>query len=155
MQSLPEDSAIAQDVVGDGIQKIHVAGFCSLKDIALEPGRLTLLIGPNGAGKSNLLQALRLIPLLRTRSLQRYVAEHGFGAALLPCCPAALRPQNHRVDQDRCADPRLRLHLSLQGIAGLHAQTTPFTFKKRQRNEPILMGMGRSVFWVQVIVNHA
>jgi predicted ATPase len=42
-----------------------------------------VLIGPNGAGKSNLLQALRLIPLLRTRSLQRYVADHGFGAALL------------------------------------------------------------------------
>jgi predicted ATPase len=83
MQSLPEDSAIAQDVVTDGIQKIHVSGFCSLKDVALEPGRLTLLIGPNGSGKSNLLQALRLIPLLRTRSLQRYVAEHGFGAALL------------------------------------------------------------------------
>ena len=42
-----------------------------------------MLIGPNGAGKSNLLQALRLIPLLRTRSLQSYVADHGFGAALL------------------------------------------------------------------------
>jgi predicted ATPase len=42
-----------------------------------------LLIGPNGAGKSNLLQAMRLIPFLRSRSLQRYVAEHGFGAALL------------------------------------------------------------------------
>jgi predicted ATPase len=83
MQPLPEDPPLAQDAGGDGIQQIHIAGFCSLKDVALEPGRLTLLIGPNGSGKSNLLQALRLIPLLRTRSLQRYVAEHGFGAALL------------------------------------------------------------------------
>ena len=83
MQPSPEDSPAAHDAGGDGFQHIHIAGFCSLKDVVLEPGRLTLLIGPNGAGKSNLLQALRLIPLLRTRSLQRYVADHGFGAALL------------------------------------------------------------------------
>ena len=83
MQPLPEDPPLAQDAGGDGIQQIHIAGFCSLKDVVLEPGRLTLLIGPNGAGKSNLLQALRLVPLLRTRSLQSYVADHGFGAALL------------------------------------------------------------------------
>jgi len=83
MQPSPEDSPAAQDAGGDGFQHIHIAGFCSLKDAVLEPGRLTLLIGPNGAGKSNLLQALRLIPLLRTRSLQSYVADHGFGAALL------------------------------------------------------------------------
>jgi len=83
MRPSPEDSPLAQDAGGDGIQQIHIAGFCSLKHVVLEPGRLTLLIGPNGAGKSNLLQALRLIPLLRTRSLQSYVADHGFGAALL------------------------------------------------------------------------
>jgi predicted ATPase len=82
MQTLPEELPAPQGDA-DGVQQIHVAGFCSLKNVVLEPGRLTLLIGPNGAGKSNLLQALRLIPLLRTRSLQRYVADHGFGAALL------------------------------------------------------------------------
>jgi len=82
MQPSPE-AAANLEVQHDGIQEIHVAGFCSLKEVCLEPGRLTVLIGPNGAGKSNLLQALRLIPLLRTRSLQRYVADHGFGAALL------------------------------------------------------------------------
>lgn len=82
MQS-SSDPAKNPDDQQDGIQEVHVAGFCSLKEVCLEPGRLTVLIGPNGAGKSNLLQALRLIPLLRTRSLQRYVAEHGFGAALL------------------------------------------------------------------------
>jgi predicted ATPase len=82
MQS-SSDPAKCPDDQQDGIQEIHIAGFCSLKQVCLEPGRLTVLIGPNGAGKSNLLQALRLIPLLRTRSLQRYVADHGFGAALL------------------------------------------------------------------------
>ena len=82
MQS-SSDPAKCPDDQQDGIQEIHIAGFCSLKEVCLEPGRLTVLIGPNGAGKSNLLQALRLIPLLRTRSLQRYVADHGFASALL------------------------------------------------------------------------
>ncbi|MFZ9752452.1 MAG: AAA family ATPase [Cyanobium sp.] len=82
MQPSPEPAARPEEQQ-DGIQEIHVAGFCSLKEVCLEPGRLTVLIGPNGAGKSNVLQVLRLIPLLRTRSLQRYVADHGFGAALL------------------------------------------------------------------------
>lgn len=88
MQS-SSDPAKCPDDQQDGIQEIHIAGFCSLKQVCLEPGRLTVLIGPNGAGKSNLLQALRLIPLLRTRSLQRYVADHGFGAALLHYGPKA------------------------------------------------------------------
>lgn len=82
MQSLPEPTARPVDQQ-DSILEIRVAGFCSLKEVVLRPGRLTLLIGPNGAGKSNLLQVLRLIPLLRTRSLQLYVADHGFAAALL------------------------------------------------------------------------
>ena len=83
MQTLSDDLPTTQDFGVDGVQQIHVAGFCSLKDVVLEPGRLTLLIGPNGAGKSNLLQALRLLPLLRTRSLQQYVRGNGFAAALL------------------------------------------------------------------------
>lgn len=83
MQPSLEDAPADPNGGDDGFQAIHISGFCSLKNVVLEPGRLTLLIGPNGAGKSNLLQAMRLIPLLRTRSLQRYVAEHGFGAALL------------------------------------------------------------------------
>jgi hypothetical protein len=89
MQPSPEDAPAGQNGGDDGFQAIHIAGFCSLKHVVLKPGRLTLLIGPNGAGKSNLLQAMRLIPLLRTRSLQRYVAEHGFGAALLHYGPKA------------------------------------------------------------------
>jgi predicted ATPase len=82
MQPLPEPTARPEDQQY-GIQEIRVAGFCSLKEVVLRPSRLTVLIGPNGSGKSNLLQVLRLIPLLRTRSLQRFVADQGFGAALL------------------------------------------------------------------------
>ncbi len=42
---LPEDLPSAQILGGDCFQQIHIAGFCSLKDVVLEPGRLTLLIG--------------------------------------------------------------------------------------------------------------
>jgi predicted ATPase len=67
----------------DGLIRVQVQGFCSLADVNLEPNRLTVLIGPNGSGKSNLLRALRLAPLLRTGSLQRFVAEAGGASALL------------------------------------------------------------------------
>ena len=49
----------------------------------LHPGRLTVLIGANGSGKSNVLRALRMAPLIRTGSLQRFVAESGGASSLL------------------------------------------------------------------------
>ncbi|MEB3331125.1 MAG: AAA family ATPase [Synechococcaceae cyanobacterium] len=93
MQALPDDSPAVKAAGADGVQQINIAGFCSLKNVVLEPGRLTLLIGPNGAGKSNLLQALRLIPS----------AAHAFAAGLCGgswvwCCSVALRTQNNRGD---------------------------------------------------------
>ncbi len=67
----------------DGLIRFRVRGLASIDDLSLEPGRLTVLIGANGSGKSNILKALRLAPLLRTRSLQRFVANEGGAAALL------------------------------------------------------------------------
>ena len=67
----------------DGLVRVQITGFGSLADVTLEPGRLTVLIGPNGSGKSNVLRALRLAPLLRTQSLQRFVGEAGGASAML------------------------------------------------------------------------
>ncbi len=67
----------------DGLTRIRIRGLASIDEVELEPGRLTVLIGANGSGKSNLLKALRLAPLLRTRSLQRFVGDEGGAAALL------------------------------------------------------------------------
>jgi predicted ATPase len=67
----------------DGLSRVQVQGFASLADVTLEPGRLTVLIGANGSGKSNVLRALKLAPLLRTRSLQTFVGEAGGASALL------------------------------------------------------------------------
>ena len=65
------------------ITRIQVQGFRSLKNIDLEPGRITVLVGANGSGKSNLLSVLRMVPLMRTQSLRRFVGESGGASALL------------------------------------------------------------------------
>lgn len=69
--------------MSDGVREIHITGFGSLADVRLVPGRLTVLIGPNGSGKSNILRALRMVPLMRTSSLQRFVGEAGGASTLL------------------------------------------------------------------------
>ncbi len=71
------------------LTRIRVEGFRSLREVELRPGRVTVLIGPNGAGKSNLLSFLRMIPLLRTQSLGRFVGESGGASALLHYGPKA------------------------------------------------------------------
>jgi predicted ATPase len=65
------------------ITRLHVKGFRSLRDVSLEPGRVTVLIGANGSGKSNLLSFLRFVPALQARSLQRYVGQAGGAGTLL------------------------------------------------------------------------
>lgn len=65
------------------ITRIQVQGFRSLKNIDLTLGRVTVLIGANGSGKSNLLSLLRMVPLMRTQSLRRFVGEAGGASALL------------------------------------------------------------------------
>jgi predicted ATPase len=57
------------------LTKVHVAGFRSLREVTLDLTPVTLLIGPNGSGKSNLLSVLRMVPLMRTQSLRRFVGE--------------------------------------------------------------------------------
>lgn len=81
-----------------GLRRIDIAGFASLKDVTLSPGRLTVLVGANGAGKSNLLKALRMIPMMRTGSLQRFVAEAGGASALLHYGPKRTQAISARLE---------------------------------------------------------
>ena len=67
----------------NGITRLRVQGYRSLGDVTLEFGQVNVVIGANGSGKSNLLSFLRLLPLLRTRSLRRFVADLGGADALL------------------------------------------------------------------------
>lgn len=69
--------------MSEGLERLRITGFGSLADVELRPGRLTVLIGANGSGKSNVLRALRMVPLMRTGSLQRLVGESGGASSLL------------------------------------------------------------------------
>lgn len=42
------------------LTEFHVKNFKSIRDLRLEPGRVTVLIGENGSGKSNILEALAI-----------------------------------------------------------------------------------------------
>lgn len=80
------------------ITRIQVQGFRSLKSIDLEPGRITVLIGANGSGKSNLLSVLRMVPLMRTQSLRRFVADAGGASALLHYGPQTTKEMSLRLE---------------------------------------------------------
>ncbi|NOK08824.1 AAA family ATPase [Corallococcus exercitus] len=80
------------------ITRIHVEGYRSLQNVDLEPGRVTVLIGANGAGKSNLLSLLRMVALMRTQSLRRYVGEAGGASALLHYGPKQTKALNIRLE---------------------------------------------------------
>ena len=84
--------------MSEGLQKIRVRGFGSLADVELAPGRLNVLIGANGAGKSNFLRALKMVPLMRTGSLQRFVGEAGGAAALLHYGPKRTQAMSFELD---------------------------------------------------------
>lgn len=70
-------------MTGSHLSRLRVRGLMSLRDVTLEPGRVTVVIGPNGAGKSNLLAALRMISSIRTGALWRFLKSDGPPSSLL------------------------------------------------------------------------
>ena len=65
------------------LNRLHIGGYRSLREVALTLGDLTVLIGPNGAGKSNLLDALRCLNALRRGGLRSFVGQAGGASTLL------------------------------------------------------------------------
>ncbi|MCK6520169.1 AAA family ATPase [Myxococcota bacterium] len=65
------------------VNRVHVSGYRSLKDVTVQLGPLTCLIGPNGAGKSNFLSFLRLLGHLPSGGLRLFVGRAGGASALL------------------------------------------------------------------------
>ncbi len=65
------------------IEKLHVEGYRSLRDVTWEPGDLNVLIGPNGSGKSNLRRVLSLLQDSAYGKLRhRIIAEGGLNSIL-------------------------------------------------------------------------
>jgi predicted ATPase len=83
------------------ISRIRVEGFRSLRSVDLVPGRITVLIGPNGSGKSNLLSLLRMVALMRTASLRRFVGESGGASSLLHYGPKVTRELSVRIELEQ------------------------------------------------------
>jgi predicted ATPase len=59
------------------IRRVSIDGYKSLRDVNLEPDRLTVVFGPNAAGKSNLFDALRLLGnSVTSRNLPEAFEQH-------------------------------------------------------------------------------
>lgn len=69
--------------MGQQLTKIHIKGYKSLKDVAVELGNLTVLIGANGSGKSNFIGVFRFLRHLVEQRLQVTVQEAGGAERLL------------------------------------------------------------------------
>lgn len=80
------------------LQSVSVKGFRSIRDVALELSPINVLIGPNGAGKSSFLAFLKMMPLLRTRSLRTYVGATGGAAAMLHYGPKLTPMMEFRLE---------------------------------------------------------
>lgn len=80
------------------ITRVRIEGYRSLKSVDLVPGRITVLIGANGSGKSNLLAVLRMVALMRTQSLRRFVGEQGGASALLHYGPKVTKEISLRLE---------------------------------------------------------
>src|SRR6266404_1029500 len=64
------------------LEKITIQNFKSVRDQALELGRLNIFIGGNGSGKSNLIQAFRLLREIAEQNLANYSLERGADSLL-------------------------------------------------------------------------
>ncbi|MFO1184497.1 MAG: AAA family ATPase [Bauldia sp.] len=65
------------------ISAIAIAGYRSLRDVAIALAPLSVVTGPNGSGKSSLYRALRLLAdVAQGRIVQSLAAEGGLGSTL-------------------------------------------------------------------------
>jgi predicted ATPase len=65
------------------LERIHIAGYKSIRDWTIELGPLNVLIGANGAGKSNFIGAFRLLNEIVENNLQVFVGRSGGADQLL------------------------------------------------------------------------
>ncbi|WP_375755393.1 AAA family ATPase [Corallococcus exercitus] len=87
------------------LERIEVAGFKSIREMALDLRPINVLIGANGAGKSNFISVFTLLQRMREGRLQQHVAQAGGADTLL----------HHR--RKRTAHLRIKLSFSEQRTA--------------------------------------
>src|SRR5438105_3251307 len=65
------------------LEKLTIKNFKSIREQALELGRLNVFIGANGAGKSNLIEVFRFLREIVNQNLAGYTGMKGGADALL------------------------------------------------------------------------
>jgi predicted ATPase len=81
------------------ITKLAIAGYRSLRDIALTLGPVNVVTGPNGSGKSSLYRALRLLADVAQGRIIRALAAEGGLESTLWAGPEALSRAMKRGEQ--------------------------------------------------------
>ncbi len=123
------------------IKQIHVSGYRSIRELALDLKPINVLTGPNGCGKSNLYNSLVLIGRAAQGQLARAIAEEGG-------TPSVFWAGGERVRYQRKKPPK-RVVLGFEaeefgyelqvGLPSLneHALGTMFTLDPRVKEEYI------------------
>lgn len=103
-------------------QTLAVAGYRSLRDVALRLGRVTVITGPNGSGKSGLYRALRLLAGCGAGDVIGSLAREGGLSSVLWAGPETLRGARRtgRVEGVVRSGPvSLRLGIGAEGFSYL------------------------------------
>jgi predicted ATPase len=120
--------------------KIMIRGFKSLRDVTLELGQLNVFIGENGAGKSNLLEAVGMLAMAMSGSMD-YNNLAGRGVRL--STPEVFKSSFRRLNRPK----EIRLEADLVKDASYKVTILPEHGESRQqfiyKNESFTIGQTR------------
>ena len=113
------------------LRAFEVAGYRSLKRVALELAPLTVVAGANGAGKTNLYRALHLLHAAATGTLAQAVADEG-GLPSLLWAGGRQKKERARVELEARWD-----ELGYELVLGLEPPPTRFPFDPHVKIERV------------------
>ena len=121
------------------IQRLHVEGYRSVRDLRMNLGPINVLTGPNGCGKSNLYNALVLIARATEGRLARAIAEEGGTPSVFWAGGERLRLQRKRPPRRvtigfEADDYGYEIQVGLPS-PNEHALATMFTLDPRVKEE--------------------